>query len=143
MHCDFKRSVNNKVTNTILCLGVIILLLALALAVAKEFNFVHQNEAQVIPVLIGLTITGVCFEVAAAVVSSIIPPDFKYTIRVIEDEGREFLIFENGDNDHRRLSTKFEITEKSYKNMTLDDGYARICINYDKSVVEFLNGVKK
>lgn len=142
MHYDFKRSVNKTVVNIFMVLCIITLVGAIVEAVVADHVTIY-SEVQKLPGIMVMCVTAIGFEVLAGVASCLIPPDFKYTIRVIEDEGKEFFIFENGNDDHRRLSTKFEITAKNYKYMTLDDGYARVRIAYDKSVVEFLNGVKK
>jgi len=88
-------------------------------------------------------VNGVILCLLAILLSYVIPPDFDYAIRVAESEDGDFIVFKFHEEDHRKLSRNFVVTSISWKYMVLDDGYTRIRIAYDRSVKEFLKGIKK
>lgn len=141
--CKFSRSMNSTVCMSILGVGVISAILGIVLGIAANAVCKGNIEQLYSMVAILLGLFGVFFLclILSAIANSAIEPDFSYTIRV--DKEKIFMVFEFTEDDYRVLKTNFEITSKNRKYMTLEDGYARIQIAYDKSVVEFLNGIKK
>lgn len=145
MCCKFKRTVNNVVTGALTITGgffaaaaIVISLVICGISAAEQDLKVIASYTVVVFFAIGMILL-----IMAAIAEKVIPPDFKYTIRTARPEDGEFIVFEFEDEDHRKLNTRFETTSKNRKYMTLEDGYARIQIAYDRNVEEFLKKIKK
>ncbi len=141
--CKFSRSMNSAVCKSLLGVGFISAILGIVLGIAGIAVCKGNIEQLLSMTAILLGLFGVYFLclILTAIAKSAIAPDFSYTIRV--DKEKMFMVFEFTENDYRVLKTNFEITSKNRKYMTLEDGYARLQIAYDKSVEEFLNEIKK
>lgn len=141
--CKFSRSVNSTVSSVLRVVGFSSAILGIIIGFAGIVVYRDETTKLIpmIPTLIGLFVGYFACLILAAVGESVIVPDFSYTIRIDKEE--TFMVFEFSEADYRILKINFEITSKNRKYMTLDDGCARIRIAYDKSVAEFLNGVKK
>ncbi len=127
----FKRSIRFIVTAILL--GIILFYLIIQIECAEgnlcgdtltstEFNLVVQCLFCLV-VLVIVTLT--------------MPPDFQYCIRVSND----WVIFEISEKDHRRIDRNFIITSQKRRYIVLDDGFSRICIVYNKEVLQFLNEI--
>jgi len=77
-----------------------------------------------------------CF-VAGIIAIFTLPPDFNYLINVTND----CIIFEMAEEDHRRIDKNFTIISKGKHYIVMDDGFSRICIAYNKEVLQFLNEI--
>lgn len=142
--CNFKRSINSFVTIALLLAGVGFMVVALVVFFATSWLVIHQDRgSDVFYTIIVLFVVGFILWILAAISEYVIPPDFDYAIRVVKPEDGDFIVFEFYDQDCRKLSRNFEVTSKNWKYMVLEDGYARIRIAYDRSVEEFLKGIKK
>ena len=65
------------------------------------------------------------------------PPDFEYFINVSKD----WVFFEFSQEDHRMITKHFIISSKKRHYIVLDDGLSRICIAYNKEVLQFLKEI--
>ena len=93
--------------------------------------------------IFGVTLNPIEFElvlflVVLGMLLLIIPPDFEYSIRVLDDS----IVIENSEEDYRRIDKTFNIISKKRHYLVLDDGFSRIRIAYNKEVLQFLNEIK-
>lgn len=130
----FKRSIHSIVTSILLVIFIFSLIEMVLVGYAEGNLFVGDTLT---PTEFKLALQCYFFLAMWGISLFIIPPDFNYFIRVFDDR----VIFEISEEDHRRINRNFVIVSKKRHHIVLDDGFSRICIAYNKEVLQFLNEI--
>lgn len=125
---QFKRKARNIETD-ILLVGAIIVGL---LVVYNGFTMANFEAA------VKLWVAYLVFMAVMLLAFVITPPNMDYTIIRAEN----YMVFKMNEDDKRRLGRNFDIVSKTRNYLTLDDGISRICIPYNKEVVQFLEEIQ-
>ena len=133
----FKRS---TCSISVTIIFVIVLFYAISLAIQLEVAKVHSSEdiltQEDIKVLI-LYVKFLFFSVVCVIAIFMLPPDFEYSIVLVND----WIVFRFSSEDNRILGRNFNITSKSKNYILLDDGISIIKIEYSQDVLNFLNEI--
>ena len=129
----FKRSTQSIVTTILLviALSYTVAILIVGCAEVELFGFTTFLTE------LGLVLQLLFFLVATIIADSAMPPDFEYFINVSKD----WVFFEFSQEDHRMIAKNFIISNKTRHYIILDDGLSRICIAYNKEVLQFLKEI--
>ena len=125
---EFRRSSRAWV----LTITWLILFIGVGLIVAESIGHIIGISQNVLDMIIGIWIL---YFIVCMILSAAFPEDFEYYVSK-EDN---ILIFDFSEYDHRVICTPFWILSKNRKIIVISDGRARIPIQYNKSVLRFLN----
>lgn len=120
------RKFSRKTNRVVALVGVFLGILFGGIAIRIAMLGSEDATQYVIAAYITLIVT--------AIVTSVLPSDFGYYIRC---DG-EFFIFEFSSEDVRPIKRKYTVVKKTWKEIVLTDGIARIKIAYNNKVLEFL-----